>query len=431
MVDQHPPSSSPSPVRGRHGKAIGIGAFLLLVFLSGLGMAKAEPPTEPPASESSVVQEHELEEATRTIEESLRQELSHERDAIEKLRTQVYQSNDRVLMIVQTVVTVAAFVIALLGAVAFWEMIKINRTRREAEDMLQRAAESVQEAEDASAYLKSMRQRFVSSKDLISKIFAELPPGFERTWIVGTKRRKVDPDQHAMLEDIDRTIVIGDRLGLISDEKNTVVNQKIARSLALLANYWKMNGTYAKAAARARRAIELHPSSYGAHLELGSILAERAAVEKMTDDRKSKMLAEALASIKRAQRINRRHTAKTAYAVAWIQDELGDYAHAIQQYRRARRLDVKAAEEKGREPDLMISYDLACSLAKKGDFDRALDELEGVGEEARKHAVTDQDFRRLRESTRHAERLYDLIGAGPETVSQSDPAASPPKLGAD
>ena len=96
--------------------------------------------------------------------------------------------------------------------------------------------------------------------------------------------------------------------------------------------------------------------------------------------------------------------AKLFSRAAWIADERERYSEAIDFYKEARANDVD-----NKRPE--ITYNLACSYAKLGDYESALSELVKVigQDENWEYAPLDADFDRLRADPAFGGRLSKMV----------------------
>jgi tetratricopeptide (TPR) repeat protein len=389
----------------------------LVLFVPGFApMAAQEPPAseDPPQEESgqAVPSAAQHQEMMVSLEESVRRELSVDREAllkdIRRTQDELYQTNDRVISLMQGFLGLLALLIAVLAFIGTMEYLKVKRLGETAEEEFNNALESIKKAEKISIEITRMRENLASAWGNLDKVFARLSEKteIEKAWVVGSARPRIDPLIHAEFEDSDQLLIIGDHMGLFTDDKRT------SDGFVKLAKFWRAHGDYARAILRLQRAIELDDRNSRAYQERGNTLALQVATGQISEERGNERLVDAVESIRKAKAIQRRFTSETAYALAWIYDEMREFDKAIFYYKKARDCE-RAEEQKGKKATKYpITYNLACSLAKKGNFNNALDELALVIDKNWEAAAEDPDFAKLKGSPEHAKRLDDLVELG-------------------
>lgn len=165
---------------------------------------------------------------------------------------------------------------------------------------------------------------------------------------------------------------------------------------------------FSKAIARFRRAVELAADSPNAHRGLAIAFCELAAEGKLNTAYKSSLLNEAEKETRIVLALAGEDY-RPYHDLGWIYDERGNYAEAIENYRKA----LELAEHVGdTEPNLR--YNLACSLSKDGRFGEALTELEKIiGVDGNwEDVLIDPDLESLRADAGFGPKLVDLAKDG-------------------
>ncbi len=190
----------------------------------------------------------------------------------------------------------------------------------------------------------------------------------------------------------------------------------LVKSLIKEAIFHRAKREYTPALARLEHALELAPTDPDALQELGRTLSYSAA-ETGDLTQKTALLDRAEAALKRAATFPGVSRKECLHDLAWVYDERGDFTRAVELYREAVAADVdeRGAHRRpdfGQVPDTALAYNLACSLAKAGRGDEALDVLEPVIADAWKWAEKDRDLEPLRQSPAWRPRLDALLEQG-------------------
>ncbi len=407
------------------GKLFAARTVTISFLILGCLVAAAELPTSGDSKAGDVSEQEAFEKMEKSLRDSLasdrellRDELISDHNArladVQRERDEIYQSNDRVISLMQAFLAFLAFLVALLGIGAFWEKVRISKLRKKAEDLSKRAQdvsnqvnEALSAVKDVTQYYAGMQKNLKSELIDLSQLIEELDlQKRETSWVVGTKRSGIDPARQVVFEDLDQLVAVGDKLSLFPDNKET------ARILCKLAKYWKVSGQHEKAAHRAKRAIQLDQESEKARRELGAIYAEWAVSDGVEEKRKLELLDEAYRMADEARGILGAQNSKTVVLQAWVEFERGNIDRAIEHYETARSLDSQEARREQRDPEQEITYNLACIQAGIGQLDQALVELESVITECWMLAEKDPDLEPIRDSAQHAKRLTALIQKG-------------------
>jgi tetratricopeptide (TPR) repeat protein len=187
--------------------------------------------------------------------------------------------------------------------------------------------------------------------------------------------------------------------------------------------YWRVQGDYENAIANLERAVALNPEFANAHRVLGQTLSYWAA-DTAEPRRREELLERAAEEVQLAIRL--RETPAALHDLAWILDEKGDLEGAVDTYRRALQAGLAEEKESPQRDFTPLRYNLACSLAKLGQFEGAIDQLTPVFKdewrgEVWRWAAKDPDFEPLRESE-WGKRLTELIEAA-QARSETDEEA--------
>ena len=303
--------------------------------------------------------------------------------------------------------TAASLVIVALGVVGFREAQALKRLRADAERAVTEAVRKANEASSAAAELERqarhaseqarrladsteaefnrIRQAAAGAMADVDAAFETLPR-FEEARDPDDAPPPVPAEVSLSFEDADVLLVLCDRLRLLDDPARTAgYFRKIGR-------YWRVVGNYPRSLARLERAVVLDAGNAENHWLLGQTLARQAGTKDMPADQKRPLLERARASIENAVARMAREDPNTFQEIAWISFEMGEFAAAAEAFRKARDLDRSRVQRDGGEPDWVLTYNLACSLAKSGRHAEGLAALAEVAEHCREQAWNESAF---------------------------------------
>jgi tetratricopeptide (TPR) repeat protein len=238
---------------------------------------------------------------------------------------------------------------------------------------------------------------------LIDETFKRIP-AYQPQEVVRVAAPIVPPDVRRAFEAADA------QLTLIDEAKIPAPAAEKARYVVKVALYWRAIGEYELALKRLDRASELNPPAPDALQQIGQTLAYLGA-DTPAGARKTAILKRAEAAILQSERLRGKPTSTTLHDLAWIADERGDFVRAVALYRNAIHLDREEAAEQGRPLNRAITYNLACALAKAGEFEATLKELACIlhVDENYEWVKSDPDFETLRNAEPWRMKLAEMI----------------------
>jgi len=336
--------------------------------------------------------------------------------ALDQARRAQEHSESQVALVVGLMEVYLGFIVLLTVVGAFFGFSEKRRIQSLREEVKAKISESLSRAQDAASaagtaaesaskasllaqkasdQITSLRQSLAESWKAVDAAFDDLP-AIENLQILHLDSRdSVRPEDALVFEDSDALLAVCDRLGVINDKA------RCADHLRKLARYWRITKNFPRALSRVQRALVLSPDDFKICADLGRTFSFWAAVDRNSRERPSR-LQKAKEALERAVTLCERKDARTVHDLAWVYDEIGEYPRAIEFYRIARDL---ATTEKWR-----VSYNLACSLAKSGDFDGALEALEEAGPAAASLEVErDPDFETLRNAPGYSARFTEVL----------------------
>jgi tetratricopeptide (TPR) repeat protein len=283
---------------------------------------------------------------------------------------------------------------------------EIKKVRGNAQELLEIAQKTVQEAQQASEQILQMRNGLLSAYSALEDVFTKVSSKLlelERS-LIGVQQDKPEaPAGATVFEDGDTILLVCDALKLPQDTGRT------AEAFTKVGQYWRVVRQFGRAVARLERAAELAPQDANIHRHLGKAWAYWESFEPGPPEIRQVRLSKAIQELELSR--NLQESSLVLYDLAWTYDEMREFEKAADLYHQSRDLNLLETRVKREPEDLDITYNLACSLAKADHFDEALLELEKIlnKNDNWKSAEIDPDFTRLRSTPPWNERFLKLI----------------------
>jgi tetratricopeptide (TPR) repeat protein len=370
-----------------------------------LPTASQQGPRPPAASGQPAKQPLELIETPFRIEQQLTERLDTK---YEKMLREAKERDDQLREQMSCLLTTTTYWTAILGlaitllAIAgFREIYQIHKERKKVEELRHDLDRHI------VGHIKTSIEAAWSG---LGSQFEKLPPLGDKRRLAGSRPEAVSRENRLPYEETDTLVVLGDRLDALggSDKATVYFSQ--------LADFWWVVGDWARGAARSRRALEIGPTSYQAHLGYATgIMAQSSRLGSLEIKSKLLLLAEAERLLVRARQLRPGPDPSIQHKLGWIYDERGDFNKATEAYRVAMR-EAITPDSKAR-----YGYDLACALAKTGRIEEALNELRPIIalQENWNLAQTDPDLQGLRQSQEHKDEFAALIEAGKKAATNN------------
>lgn len=301
-------------------------------------------------------------------------------------------------------------------------VVATEATRNLLEQAAKGAGDAADQAKQAAHRAEEQARHIHAARESLSEAWGDIDRAFEKLPRLETSlvsdEPAIPPLIASVFEDCDVTLLVCDQLRIPAEAL------KSAAHFVKLAGFWRKAEKFPRALARWERARELAPLNPTIFREMALTLAAWAAVQPEGPPSAADRLASAMEKMEEAEKLQEDGPdLKNLEARAWILDEQGNFEKAAAALRQARNLDRAQAQQQGRSQNEKLSYNLACSLAKAGNFEEALTALAEVihREPYWQQAKKELDFQKLRETIPWGEKLEKMI-ADAERASSSDPA---------
>ena len=297
-----------------------------------------------------------------------------------------------------TIMSFFEIVVVVLGLLAGYEAFSWAKRARTAETTMKKVDEKLEQLgqtgealQQQLVFLNAMRSQVERSFTQIQERLSDLfTPG---VYLIGGP--KEPPPQGAY--DDDALIAFSAQIDLTGRD-----NKALFDVLVLSARYWRRYDEFGRATGRARRAIEVIPTSPDAHHQLGRALWQSVATS-LINERKSKasdarhiaLLTEARNEIAIAEALRPDHLRgyeEAVYDQACIARFLGEIKEATALYRLGIERSRARAAHEGHAADFEFDFALACLFATERMFTEAFDLLASIVD---KKERWDEEWRRL------------------------------------